>query len=98
MAFVVRPHSEELAPEVSAFNSRLRNAGLLNRVPESPVATWLPKIDERSIFQEYFLGLAGETVRGAYILKHQAFLIGNETISIGHYTPISEGLIDRAFA
>jgi hypothetical protein len=98
MAIIVRPHSEELTPAVSAFNHRLRSAGLPHRFPESPVAIWLPRIGERSIFQEFFLALDGEAVRGGYVLKHQPFLIGNETISIGHYTPISEGLIDRRFA
>ncbi len=99
MPIVVRPHSQELTSEVSAFNQRVHGATKLTyRFPESPVSVWLPKIDGRSIFQEFFLALDGGTVRGAYILKHQPFLIGNETLSIGYYLPVSEGLFDRKYA
>jgi len=99
MAIALRPHSEELSAEVSAFNRRVHSSTNLTYVfPESPVSVWLPKIDGRSIFQEFFLALDDGTVRGAYILKHQPFLMGNETLSIGYYLPVSEGLFDRKYA
>ena len=98
MPMIVKPYGEELIAGVKAFNRRLGKAGLLNRIPESPIPTWLPRIDAQSIFQEFFLAVDGESVRGAYILKHQPFVIGTETVSIGFYTAVSEGLIGRRFA
>src|SRR5262252_2475040 len=99
MAIVLRPHSEELSAEVSAFNRRVHSATKLTYVfPESPRSAWLPKVDGRSLFQEFFLALDDGTVRGAYILKHQPFLIGSEALSIGYYLPVSEGLFDRKYA
>jgi len=51
------------------------------------------------LYQEYFVALDDTgAVRGAYILKHQKFLVNGQVISVGDYQlPMSEGIIDRTY-
>ncbi len=49
--------------------------------------------------QEYLLALEGDTVRGGYILKPQAFAFEGEQRMIADYhLPISEGIVDGRYA
>jgi hypothetical protein len=98
-AVLIRPFTEELVGEVREFNRRLANGGVRYRFPDSPVSKWLPRLEGRHIFQEYFLAVdASGTVRGGYILKHQEFAINGTTHNLAFYhLPLSEGLIDRRF-
>ena len=60
---------------------------------------WLPKTDGASVYQEFFLLLEGDDVRGAYVLKHQDATLGGETHRIGSfYLPLSEAIINPAYA
>lgn len=94
-------YKEELVPAVKKFNSRLDASGAPSplRAPESPIPTWLPRVNDRRIYQEYFLCYGDGAVRGFYKLKHQDFSLRGEICSLGffHY-PVSEGLIDKKFA
>ena len=83
---------------VAKFNSRLRQGQVPFQFPESHIPDWLPKSDNRSISQEFFLALQDGQVRGAYILKHQDFWFRDRVISVGNYgLPLSEGVINRSF-
>ncbi len=98
MAIEIKPYTENLIGAVKDFNLRLQRGGATFRFPESNVSQWLPKIDERRIFQEYFLALEGDVVRGGFILKHQVFSFKGEIISIGGYQlPLSEGIVNQAY-
>ena len=67
--------------------------------PESPVPQWLPPVDGREIFHEYFVAVDDDAVRGAYILKHQPFWIGGQRVRASQFRlPLSEGQIDKHFA
>jgi len=101
MAIAIQPHTEERIPAVKAFNQRLAAGGIAPEFhfPESNIPCWLPKRDGRRIYQEYYLAVDGEDVRGAFILKFQEFSVGGETRTIVYYhLPISEGIVNQAYA
>ena len=99
MALRITDYTESLEAAVGEFNNRLEEGGVSFRFPGSHVPSWLPRIDDRRMYQEYYLAVEDDaTVRGGYILKHQDFLVGGEPRSIGNYQlPLSEGVIDRAY-
>ncbi len=99
MPAVFEPYSEEHISAVAAFNRRVAAGGVRSRFPESPIPAWLPRSRSDLLFQEYFVLRDEAAVRGAYILKHQPFLLGGEIVSLGDYQlPISEGRSDPRFA
>ena len=100
MAIVIQPYTPELAPAVRALNTRLEAGGVAREFhfPESSVPEWLPKLPGRRIFQEYFLAVEGDAVRGGYIVKQQDFWINGEVRPIAFYRlPLSEGIVNRAY-
>jgi len=99
LSISIEAYLPEHIDAVASFNRRLNEGGVSFQFPENPVPAWLPKGDGVPIYQEYFLALDSDRrVRGAYILKHQTFLVGGREITIGNYQlPLSEGIIDRRF-
>ena len=95
----IRPFTDDLVSAVQDFNGRLAAGGVKYRFPDAPISKWLPKVDGRHLFQEYFLAVEnGATVRGGYILKRQDFFIHGTRHNIAFYhLPLSEGLIDRKY-
>ena len=95
----IQGFTAELQESVRAFNGRLALQGVHFRFPDSPVSPWLPKVEGRRIYQEYFLAVDEEgSVRGAYILKHQDFMVHGQRRSLAFFhLPLSEGLIDRRY-
>ena len=86
-------------PAVQAFNRRLAAGGSDFEFPEHPLTPWLPKIPGREIFQDLYLALEGEHVRGGFILKRQEFSIHGRRQRIAHLKlPISEGIVDKTYA
>ncbi len=100
MPIEIKSYTEDLIPSVKAFNQRFKAAGGAHQFPEHHVPAWLPRLDGQKIFQEYFLAVEnGHEVRGAFIIKHQEFSLGRETVSLGCYSlPISEGFVNKAYA
>ena len=89
----------EHAPALRAFNERLAHAGAPWRFPETAIPDWLPRADGVPVWQEYFLLLEDGAVRGAYVLKRQAAVVGTAPRRVGSfYWPLSEGTIDPAYA
>lgn len=99
MEVEIKPYTKDLVNSVKDFNTRLKKGGQSVKFPESNIPEWLPKIDERKIYQEYFLAVEnGLTVRGAYCLKKQEFSFEGDVISIGNFqSPVSEGIINKAY-
>jgi hypothetical protein len=95
----IHPFSDDLIEKVRDFNHRLAAAGITYRFPQSPVSAWLPRVDGRHIFQEYYLAVdGGGLVRGGYILKRQEFVINGTPQTVAFYhLPLSEGLVDRRY-
>lgn len=102
MPIVIRPHSAEYVEAVIRFNKRLVAAGAVDwmQVEAGPQPDWLPKQNGQPLYNEIFLALENDEVRGAYVLKHQEFsFAGGRVRSIGYYHhPISEGTINKAYA
>jgi hypothetical protein len=102
MAILIRAYQEQHEPAVEDFNQRLLAAGTDQNLVFYPhsLPSWLPKTEDCELYNEYFLALEGDTVRGAYALKWQNFLFpdgGMRAIACYHH-PLSEGIIDRAYA
>ena len=89
----------ELTPSVRAFNQRLARAGARWRFPETAVPDWLPRVAGVPVWQDYFLLLEDDTVRGAFVLKRQeAALVGGYRRVGSFYWPLSEGVVDSTYA
>ncbi|WCJ59428.1 hypothetical protein NXS98_17185 [Fontisphaera persica] len=86
-------------PAVQAFNARLRAGGITDfKLPETAVSTWLPRDGASPLYEELWLAKDGPDVRGGYVLKHQPFRVGQETLAVGYlYSPVSEALVDSRF-
>jgi hypothetical protein len=95
----VEPFTPQHVPAVRAFNERLAAGGAGWRFPEDPTPDWLPRVPGSRVFQELFLLLEGDVVRGAYALKRQPVSFREEVLQIGNvYMPLSEGTINRAYS
>jgi len=98
-----RGRAVRFAPEhtaaVRAFNQRLARAGAPWRFPETAVPDWLPQVAGVPVWQEYFLLLQDDTVRGAFVLKRQEAALGGGYRRVGSfYWPLSEGVVDSTYA
>lgn len=99
MGIVITPYTEDHEEAVKAFNARLRAGGAALTFPECHIPAWLPKIDGRNIYHEYYLAVDEDVVHGAYVLKHQPFFIGGSVMQLTEYRlPLSEGQVDNQFA
>jgi hypothetical protein len=101
MALAITPFTDDLVPAVKAFNARLLAGGVFHEFQfhESPTCAWLPKRENRRIYQEYFVAAEDGAVRGGYVLKHQPFSCRGEVRNLPFYHgPISEGLFNKKYA
>lgn len=101
MAIAIEPYVEDHIPEVKLFNRRLAEGGAPPdfRFPESPVPRWIPKVDGRKVYNEFFLALENGKVRGTYVLKTQEFAFRETIRTVGYYHhPFSEGLVHKAYS
>jgi hypothetical protein len=95
----IEPFTLERVAAVHEFNCRLAAGGAPWHFPEDPLPDWLPREDERPPFQEFFLLLEGEDVRGAYALKHQEVSFWGQVKATGNLNlPISEGMINPRYS
>lgn len=99
MSTTIVPFTEDLEDGVRQFNRRLREGGVEIQFPESHVPGWLPRTDDSTVFQEYFLAVdEGGIVRGGYILKSQNFFIDGQVRTIADLRlPLSEGIVNPDF-
>lgn len=101
MPIAIRPFTSEWIPAVQGLNRRLAAGGVDAALlfPEQPTPVWLPQLPGREIYQEHFLAVDGEHVRGGFILKRQPFWLAGRLKQLTFYHgAISEGIIDRSFA
>jgi len=100
MKIEIVPYSRQFEGPVRRFNSRLRaDKTRAPAFPECHVPEWLPKAGNPRVYQEFSLAVdEAAAVRGAYILKHQAFLVNGAVRSIADYhLPISEAIVDSRY-
>ncbi len=96
MSITIVPFTEDRQEEVRHFNRRLREGGVEIQFPDSHIADWLPKTDESTVYQAYFLAVdKDDVVRGGYILKTQEFFIDGQARTIADLRlPLSEGIVN----
>jgi hypothetical protein len=101
MAIAIQSYSADLIPAVKAFNRRLAAGGIAPEFhfPENNTPHWLPKLEGHRIYQEYYLAVDGDCVRGGFILKYQDFFShGKPQPLVYYHLPVSEGIINKAYA
>lgn len=103
MAVKIVPYETAHIPAVHAFNARLRAAGVAEAfgmrslLRETNVG--IVRAPGSGLYEELFLALDGDAVRGGYSIKHQEYLVNGVVRSIGFFQqPLSEGTIDKRFA
>ena len=66
---------------------------------ESPVPGWLPCCGQAPVYNEFYLAVEGDAVRGAFVLKRQKFSFSGvlkELVYLHH--PLSEGVVDKKYS
>lgn len=101
MPIAIEPYRKDHEPAVQEFNRRMQAAGDPSLAfYKTATPHWLPKAENDTLYNEYFLAVDRGIVRGAYALKHeQVFVRGKGPLRVACYHhPLSEGIIDRAYA
>lgn len=98
MAITIVGYEAEHEEGIRDMNRRVCTSGM--RFPEHHHSRWLPPTPGLPLWQQYFVAIDdSQTLRGAYILKHQEFLLNGQPLSIGDYQlPLSEGIVNRVHA
>jgi len=94
MALQILPYAEDAAPAVREFNARLLAGG-------APADQQLPDPRDSILMpgSELFVAMEEGKVRGGYILRRQQVTAGGSDVTAAHYRlPLSEGIVDRAYA
>src|SRR5579863_2679472 len=100
MAIQIVPYAAENTSEVRDFNRRLQAGGAPPDYifSETDIPLWLPATPGAPVYNEFFLALEGEAVRGAYVLKHQKFSFRGEVRPVVFYHhPLSEGIVNKSY-
>jgi hypothetical protein len=95
----IQPYTKDLEPAVKAFNQRLRAGGEAYwSFPESHVPNQ-PERQGGHPYQELFVVVDGNEIRGGYQLTHQRFVLQGETmpVSSGPEISVSEGIVNRRY-
>jgi len=87
---------------VKIFNRRLQQSAIDPNLvfSESSVPQWLRKTQDAPVWNEFFVATEGDSVRGAYALKHEQFFIrgkGVQKVACYHHA-LSEGIVDKSYA
>lgn len=101
MRISIVPYAEQHIAAVREFNRRLQQGGAPSDYvfSESHVPAWLPRYDEARIYNEFYLAVEGDAVRGAFVLKRQTFSFSGvlkQLVYLHH--PLSEGVVDKRYA
>ena len=94
-------YAPEHIPAALAFNERLQRLSPRKEhgVAAHPVqGRFAPSAGNR-VWEEYYLGLEGDDVRGGYILRRLPFWVNGAEQEVGFcYAPVSEGLWEKRYA
>jgi len=102
LAIVIQRYGPEHEPAVQEFNRRLQQSSDDPNLVFSKTAIprWLPPSGNNSVWNEFFVAVEGQSVRGAYGLKQEMVFIrgkGLHRVACYHH-PLSEGIVDRSYA
>ena len=98
MNISIQPFTDDWIPQVEAFNRRMMAGGLKAELafPESPVLDF--PVRGAPIWQEAFLAVEGEAVRGGYYFTHERYALEGDACWIANYRhPISEVVVNKAY-
>ncbi len=101
MSVAIQTLTDTYVPAVRDFNSRLSAAGVPFdlRFPELAVSDWLPKVEQRRLYQENFIVLEDGIMRGGFRLKRQDFSFKGDILPIDcFHWPMSEAVINKAYS
>jgi hypothetical protein len=93
------PYTRDWIGSVRQFNDRLIAGGLDSelRFPEEPRQQFSIK-PNGTLHQEHHLVVEGATVRGAYLLTHERWIVGGQPRRVCHFRlPVSEGLVNHQY-
>jgi hypothetical protein len=102
LAIVIQRYGPEHEPAVQEFNRRLQQSSDDPNLVFSKTAVprWLPPASDNPVWNEFFVAVEGQAVRGAYGLKQEMVFIrgkGLHRVACYHH-PLSEGIVDRSYA
>jgi hypothetical protein len=102
LAIVIQPYGPVHEPAVQEFNRRLQQSSDDPNLVFSKTAMprWLPAAGNNPVWNEFFVAVEGQAVRGAYGLKQEMVFIrgkGLHRVACYHH-PLSEGIVDRSYA
>jgi hypothetical protein len=99
MILTIREYDANMTAAVMDFTRRLEEGYKIRRLEEQLQVSIMPGAAQKPVYEKHYLAVDGQgAIRGAYILKHQAFKIGHETVNIGCYgLPVSEGIVNTAY-
>lgn len=98
MKATIVPFTAAWIDAVAHFNHRLRDGGAGHQFYPDPTPAWLPKSDDTPVFREFFLATEGDSVRGAYTIKHEEFSVFGEVRPLASWQgPISEGTVNSDY-
>ena len=99
MTLLIGPASDADAPDIGAFNHRLRRSDVEFQLPESPGALLAPRERGAPVWHEMFVARDDAAIRGGYLLKRELLRARGTDIELGNYQiPLSEGVIDKSHA
>jgi hypothetical protein len=98
-AVLIQPYSDQWGQAVAEFNERVKSANAPFELPVTSASDWLAKTGNRKPYQEIFLAIQDQAVRGAYTFKNQDFSLGGRIREVGMCRmPISEGVVDSRYS
>ena len=97
MAIEIEPYLPHRIKAVHTFNQRLQAQGSLYCLDEDPVPFYATTGDSR-LYQEYYLAVEGDEVRGGYQLKHGDVTLGGRIVRAAALQRlVSESAVDRRY-
>lgn len=99
MGIEIVSYTPEHVEAVRDFNRRLNEGGSSWKFYEHSESDWIPKRPGQKVWREFFLAVEeSSTVRGAYCLKPQEFLVRGEPRRVASWqAPLSEGIVDKKY-
>jgi len=101
MRITFQTYQPEHVAAAVAFNERLQRLSPRKEfgVAAHPVEGRFAPAAKNRVWEEYYLGLEGDEVRGGYILRRLPFWVNGAEHEIGFcYAPVTEGLWDKRYA
>jgi hypothetical protein len=100
MGIQIVSYTPDHVESVRDFNRRLIAGGARRQFFEHSEVRWIPQRPGQKVWREFLLAVdEGSTVRGAYCLKPQEFLVSGQARQVASWHgPLSEGIVDKKYS